>query len=75
MQPLLLRKSATRRRLRRHVEAQAPRKKRDAAARDEAKIAVVIREEENEDRANVSKASPAQSKTGTRSRKRAKKET
>ncbi|EEY69783.1 uncharacterized protein PITG_06275 [Phytophthora infestans T30-4] len=31
--------------------------------------------QENEDRANVSKASPAQSKTGTRSRKRAKKET
>ncbi|ETK76638.1 hypothetical protein L915_16995 [Phytophthora nicotianae] len=54
--------------------ASAKNKKRHAAVCDEAKVAPVDCEEENENRANVSKATSAQPKTGTRSRKRAKKD-
>ncbi|ETP46330.1 hypothetical protein F442_07424 [Phytophthora nicotianae P10297] len=54
--------------------ASAKKKKIDAAVCDEAKVAPVDCEEENEDHAKVSKATSAQPKTGTRSRKRAKKD-
>ncbi|KUF92179.1 H/ACA ribonucleoprotein complex non-core subunit NAF1 [Phytophthora nicotianae] len=54
--------------------ASAKKKKIDAAICDEAKVAPVDCKEENEDHANVSKATSAQPKTGTRSRKRAKKD-
>ncbi|ETN15405.1 hypothetical protein PPTG_21935 [Phytophthora nicotianae INRA-310] len=54
--------------------ASANKKKIDAVVCDEAKVAPVDCEEENEDRTNVSKATSAQPKTGTRSRKRAKKD-
>ncbi|ETP53656.1 hypothetical protein F442_01473 [Phytophthora nicotianae P10297] len=47
--------------------ASANKKKKDAVVCDEAKVAPVDCEEENEDRTNVSKATSAQPKTGTRS--------
>ncbi|ETM42735.1 hypothetical protein L914_11669 [Phytophthora nicotianae] len=59
---------------RRSASAKKKKKKRDAADCDEAKVAPVDCEEENEDCANVLKATSAQPNTGTRSRKRAKKD-